>query len=1198
MNRSRLLTAALLVATCLTAHAADRLAEGWANPPESAKPRTWWHWMHGNITAEGITKDLEAMKRVGIGGATLFNASLAPKGPVNFFSPEWIRMVQHAMREADRLGLEMSMHNCEGWSSSGGPWVKPEQGMKMLVWSEVRVSPRSAPLVLPQPPTRLNTYRDIAVVAFPTPAPERIWLGDGEATITVNGQPLDNPQRLWDGDLSTGIDVPRTGPNGAGVVQIEWPSPRTIRQCAVESFPIRFRTVELQQSLDGVQWTTITRFGTPDGAFGGNRPGVQGGQPFDAVHTRFVRILLLDAAGEGGTLHLGELRIDNGARVRDIHTKTFCREAGLPAERDSRTVEADATIDPQSVLNLTGRLQPNGTLDWKPDRGDWTVIRFGWTPVGVNNHPASDAGRGLEVDKLDYAAVKAFYDVAVGTVTRAIGPLTGKTLRHILIDSYETGPQNWTQGFETYFATHAKYPITPWLPALTGRYVGDSVRTERFLWDFRKALGDRWIQVYYAYFKSLCHKDGMLLETEPYGGPFKTVLAAALTDVPMTEFWCGQADASRGALEVAGGAHIGGRNIVGAEAFTGSWDSWEYAPKDIRKLGDSAWAGGVNRFIFHTYAHQPDERLPGMALGPHGLHNQRHNTWFELTTGWNDYITRGQYLLQQGRFVADVLQLQEEGPLEGTAGPGLPAGYAFDPCVAPILMQARVSDGQIVLPSGMRYRLLIMPPSGRVSLATARKIAALVKAGACVYGQRPTETPGLTDAVNADRALRQLAAELWGASPAASGNRSVGNGRVLWGMPLGDALKALGVAPDVQPMGTFRHLLYLHRQRPDADIYFVSNQYPGAAQVDVAFRIVGRGVELWRADTGQIETVAEYRTEKTRTIVPLALEPGGSVFVVFRGKPTVANPVSSISARVTRRASSRRLPLEIIRGVYGIVDDPARRIDVTDTLRAQVLDNGIHVDATNTLFGSDPAPFVVKQLEVTYRLGDQTVTRRIAENGLLSIQPTQMTIRPIAVTQSGGRLMARIEAPGEYTLHRANGRSHTLRVDDMPEPITAAGPWRVRFTPGSDAPAEIVFDRLIDWAQHEQPGIRYYAGTAGYTTTIDVEPSALSSDRRWVLDLGDVSVMARVWVNDKPFGILWKAPFQTDVTEALRPGANTIRIEVTNNWVNGLIGDYRRPADQRRTWVPTQIYNADSPLQPSGLLGPVQLRPAVIRPLD
>lgn len=1197
MRGSRLLMAAVLIVTGLAVHA-DPLVDGWTSPPESAKPRTWWHWMHGNITAEGITKDLEAMKRVGIGGATLFNASLAPKGPVTFFSPEWIRMVQHTMREADRLGLEMSMHNCEGWSSSGGPWVRPEQGMKMLVWSERRVTPRSGKVTLPRPPTRLNTYRDIAVIAFPTPVTERAWLGDGEATITVNGQRIADAQRLWDGDLTTGIDVPRTGPNGAGVVQIEWPSPRTIRQCAVESFPIRFRTVELQQSADGVEWSTVTRFGTPDGAFGGNRPGVQGGQPFDEVRTRFVRILMLDPAGGGDTLHLGELRVDNGARVRDIHTKTMCREAGLPAERDARTVVTEAVIDPKSVLNLTNRLQPTGALDWKPEQGDWTVIRFGWTPIGVNNHPASDEGRGLEVDKLDYEAVKAFYDVAVGTVTRAIGPLTGKALRHILIDSYETGPQNWTQGFEQYFATHSKYPIHPWMPALTGRYVGDAARTERFLWDFRKALGDRWIQVYYAYFKSLCHKDGMLLETEPYGGPFKTVLAAALSDVPMTEFWCGQADAYRGALEVAGGAHIGGRNIVGAEAFTGSWDSWEYAPKDIRKLGDSAWAGGVNRFIFHTYAHQPDERMPGMALGPHGLHNQRHNTWFEWTTGWNEYITRGQYLLQQGRFVADVLQLQEEGTLEGTGGPGLPAGYAFDPCVVQILMQARVADGQIVLPSGMRYRLLIMPPSGRMSLRTLQKIEALVKAGASVYGQRPVETPGLTDSLNADMRLRQLAAGLWGANHAASGARTVGKGRVLWGMPLGEALKTIGVAPDVQPLTNFRHLLYLHRQMPGVDIYFVSNQYPGAAQIEVSFRVAGCGVELWHADTGQIQPVAEYRTEANRTIVPLALEPGGSVFVVFRGKPAVTNPVTSVTAQASRRQAANRLPLEIIKGVYGIVDDPVRRMDVTETLRRQVIDNGIHVDATNTLFGSDPAPLVVKQLEVTYRLGDQTFTRRIAENGLLSIQPTQQTIRPIAFKLSNNRLTAQIEAPGTYTVRRADGRSRTVRVDEMPSSIPVNGPWRVRFAPGSDAPSEIQFDSLVDWSRHELPGIRYFAGTASYTAAIDVAPSLLTADRRWVLDLGDVQVMARVWVNDKPLGILWKVPFQTDVTEALRPGTNTIRVEVTNNWVNGLIGDYQRPADQRRTWVPTQIYNAESPLQSSGLLGPVEIRPVLMLPVD
>ncbi len=1182
MTRTIIAAGLLLAVTGCTA--ADTLVTGWQKPPESAKPRTWWHWMNGNISKQGITRDLEAMHRVGIGGATIFQAALQePKGPVPFFSPQWHEMMLFAAQEAKRLGIELSMHNSDGWSSSGGPWVKPADAMKMLVFSEVHVTPGSGTVKLPKPYTRMNTYGDIAVVAFPTPAVERAQISSAKLTIPGSNTPITNANMLCDGDVNTTLAIPANRPDGGSELQIQFDQPTEIRQITLQHCMGVASSITLDVSKEDGSWENLGRW---NGNMSGDRPEWQGSWPIKPTTASHFRVVFNGPLG--GTARLGELQLNGGARVRDINIKSLSTHSNISARREIAVVKPGSAIPIDSVKDITHYMKPDGSLDWKPASGDWTVIRFGWSLISVTNHPATAEGVGLEVDKLSYQAVTDFYKVAVGTVVKNLGPLAGSTLKHILIDSYETGPQNWTQGFEDIFKTKNKYSIISWLPALTGRFVGDDEQTERFLWDFRKTVSDRWADVYYDAFRKLCHNDNMLMESEPYGdGPLNPVLEAGLSDIPMTEYWAGSDGYGEITYQVVSGAHVTGRNIVGAEAFTGG--GWEYGPFELKKLGDSQWCEGVNRYIYHTMAHQADEKLPGWTLGYFGTHFNRHNTWFNQTKSWNDYVSRSQYLLQSGHFVADVLELAEEGALDVTDNIGLPFGWRSDRIVAPFLMKATVKNGRIVMPTGMSYRLLMLPKSGRLSVSTLSKIQELVSAGATLLGLPPTETPGLEAYPKGDAQLKLIAQKVWGNSTVSKGvgQRKVGKGLVMWNMSVAQALQALKVDPDVQVIDNYNKVRYIHRRTADADIYFVCHSGQEPVQLQVAFRTAGKIPEYWYPDTGKMERATQYTSTKTTTSLPVRMDGTGSVFVVFRDKSKASAPVKAVKQNVTIKRVI--LPLTVLSARFGVLDDPTRYMDVTAEVTKKIVDNSLELTASNDTFGRDPAWMSAKQFSIKYKLGDEILEKTYSENNMVLIQTSGPKRDYAWVNADGAQKLTLVATePGSYEIALANGKTRDITVKSLPT-MTINTPWQVAFQPGWEAPASVVFDKLIDWSHSDDQGIKHYSGTAVYTTRFEVDQSMIGSNLDVYLNLGQVSMLAAVKINGKTLDTLWKPPFRVNVTDVVKPGSNSLEIAVTNTWVNQLIRDSQRPADQKKTWLTWQPYSSGSQLQASGLIGPVML---------
>lgn len=1315
------LCAALLLSGAAQA-ASPALEEGFAHPPDSARPHTWWHWLNGNVTREGITADLEAMQRVGVGGAQIFDVAPGiPAGRVDYMTPEWRAMVKHAVQEADRLGLELCIHNCAGWSSSGGPWITPQYAMQMVTVSEAEAKgPAHFATALPQPPTRLGYYRDIAVLAFPTPADEATVAAEAAPTVSTSAADLD-VGTAFSANPDTQVALPLRGVGESQYLQFEFPRPFTARGLSFIPGGRSGARGEVQVSDDGATFKKVADFGLPEPEITGARASLS----FAPVTGRFYR-LQFTRSGQVGGVVLSAIRLVAGFRLSNWAGKAGYFRMDDP-DPDTRSVPAEGLVKRDQILDLTGKMDATGTLTWDVPGGSWTILRLGYTPTGVGNEPASESGRGLECDKLSAEAMDVHFAGMLAKIIGDLGPLAGKTLNNVLIDSYEVGCQNWTLRFRQEFEKRRGYDPFPYLPVMTGRVIDSVDSSERFLWDLRRTLADLYADSYYGHLAELCHQHGMKLSTEPYGsGNFDCLQCGSRADIPMSEFWAGGGNDNQCSKLASSAAHVWGRKFVGAESFTAGPEQgrWLNHPYSLKPLGDLIYCGGVNRFIFHRYAQQPWLNLkPGMTMGPFGFEFERTVTWWDQGAAWLQYLARCQYLLQEGKFVADLCYLVSEGapndlPSRQALRPEPPTGYDYDGCEATALLTRMAArDGRLVLPDGMSYRVLVLPDGQTMTPELLRKVAELVRQGATIVGPKPLRSPSLRGQPDSDREVQALADEVWGPCDGKTvTEHACGKGSVIWGEALADVLQARGVGPDFQYTGLDKktNLVDIHRLAAGADVYFVSNQMRQVTTAECTFRGEGRLPELWHPDSGQIERAPVYRMKGGQTTVTLRFDPAGSVFVVFRKPAEGADPIVALqrdgasvyqpmrhtapkveirkavygvftveppgAVDVTRQlqalvrdgtltvradnsiagdpavdivkqlrveytangkqltkaigeGETLRLPeageqpgtLEIRRAVYGLPGfstepSPEPTVDVTAKLAAMVGPNGLSVVADNTLAG-DPAPEIVKQMRVDYLLDGKPYSRTVAENETLEIpdgtegegEYAQLPPPDIALSPEGGAVLTAWE-PGTYEADTARGRKLRATVGAVPPPVSVNGPWELRFPPKWGAPDKVTLPELVSWTDSEVPGVKYFSGTATYGKNFEVPKGLLAPGNVLVLDLGRVHEIAQVRLNGKDLGIVWKPPFEVNVTGLLKAGANRLDVQVTNLWPNRLIGDEQLPEDAdfapdgslrawpawllegkpcpsgRFTFATWKHYSKDSPLLESGLLGPVQVR--------
>jgi len=1075
--------------------ASTPLEEGFKNPPESAKPRTWWHWTNSNVTKQGITKDLEWMKRAGIGGMQLADVAFGQGQEVEekllFRSDEWLDAVRHAASEANRLNLEMAIFSSAGWSLTGGPWVKPEQAMKKLVWSDLNLKgPQNFSGKLPAPPANEGPvrnlsrggrgdnpepvfYRDFVVLAFPTPSDENC---NQPVPVATTGAGAIQTDALLDDDLNTSATLRSGGGKGVVWIQYSFDQPFTAQALTLANragIPVG----SLQVSDDGKNFRTIAVL--PGAQL--YRAGKVATTSFAPATAKYFKLEFTgapmkpnDVMAETNTLPdsaytFGEIKLYAGARINRWEDKAGFYHLFNYDPVASPDVPSSSSIDPATVINLSSLMSPDGSIQWKVPEGNWTIMRFGYSLTGARNRPAVPSGSGYEVDKLSAEHTKAYIEEYTKPLTKTLGSLYGKSLRYMMLDSWEAGMQNWTDNMLIEFKKRRGYDLTPYLPCMSGRVVGNSNTSDRVLWDFRRTLADMFAENHYAILADFLHTQGIKTYGEASGVSLEILEDALLckkqVDIPMGEFWNRALHPElmyyqdvRGA---ASASHIYGKELVAAEAYTGG--GYE-SPYTLKKIGDYWFTQGINRFVFHTSAHQPLDTKPGNTMV--GTHINRNISWAELAAPFTTYLARNSYMLQQGKFVADLIYLLDEGapstmPIWGSGlNPAPPEGYDFDYINADVLIN-RITvapDGRLTLPDGMSYALLILPNTNKMSLPVLVKIRDLVKDGAIVLGPKPECTPGLSGYPESEQQLKAIVTDIWGDLDGISRTRRVyGKGTVAWGTPVKTMLEMEGLKPDLdyeKPLDS--RINWIHRSAGEADIYFIVNSSDHVLDTKVRLRVTGKEAEVWDPATGKIQPATYSIAEKTTT-VPLHLSERQSVFVVLRNKASVAD---------------------------------------------QLL--------------SEPSIELISSI---------------------------------------------------------------------------SGPWEISFPSNLGAPEKIAVDKLESWTENSNPGVKYFSGTAVYTKTIQADKDWLQPDARIILDLGEVGDLAEVSVNGTFAGIVWKAPYQADLTGLLRKGPNTIEIKVTNQWTNRLIGDQNAaPGEQIfSTPAPMFRFRGGGTINPSGLMGPVKL---------
>jgi hypothetical protein len=979
----------------------EELRRGFAHPPDSAKLRCYWWWLNGNTTKETITRDLEQMKAKGFGGVLLVDANGSnqngnenvPAGPL-FGSPAWVKLYVHALKEAARLHLEVSLNITSGWNL-GGPDVKPEEASKVLTWSRSTVTGNTHfHMTLPDPPAQNGFYRRIAVLAYPL----------------------------------------RHGAELAG-------APESGRQ-PIRALPFKTASKE-------------TGFSMPD---------------------------------------------------------------STPLLEDYAEVEGEEDVELADVRDLSANVGNDGVLDWQAPAGEWEILRIGYTDSGARVSTSSGAWQGLAIDYLDHRAFDSYWRHTVEPLLAASKPYLGVSLKYLATDSWELGGTNWTEHFREEFRAHRGYDPLPWLPVVAGRIVKDRDSSNRFLSDLRRTVADLIVAEHYDVFARHARAYGLGIHPEsggPHGAPIDALETFRSVAFPQTEYWAEsnqhrtRDDERFFTKEGASAAHIYDKRLVAEEGMTSIGPQWsESLASDLKPSFDRALTEGMNRLVWHQFTSSPASfGLPGEEYFA-GTHLNPKVTWWSQGDAFFAYLNRGQFMLQQGEPVADLLyfygdQIPAFVRLKGDDPARVLPSYDYDVTDEDALLHTiRIDEGHLQSPGGIRYRALAMPASGRLSLSALQRIAAYVRAGGTVIGAEPSAPTGLVTIRNA-AAFRKLADAVWG--DCRNRSHAYGRGSIFCNADAHAVFAQLHITPDFQQSKGSPPLDFIHRRAGSTDIYFVRNGSARPAQAVVTFRVKGKEPELWDAVTGQITPQLIYDEDSTAgtTRLPLRLAPFGSVFAVFAEPATI---------RVT----------EITR-------------------------DGAALDPWGSPTGDLPL-----------------------------------------VTRCAGVLCLESENPGNYRVTLSGGRRLEASITAAEPAQVLAGPWTLTFQPGRGGPENpVAVAAPTDWSTSPDPAIRYFSGTATYTSQFSI--ADLARSQIVFLKLTSLHEICTVRVNGADAGTLWEERYRLDVTRYLHSGNNRIELQVTNLWPNRIIGDLQPGVTVRYTRTNIRAYTADSALLPSGLAGPVKL---------
>lgn len=891
------------------------VAAGFADPQDSTRTKVWWFHGETETTREGITADLEAYRRAGVGGVVYYDQVHNKKTPGVFeaMSSEWWDMLIFSAREAERLGLTFECHVSNGYVA-GGPWVTPDMGMQRLASTDTSVvGGRRVELKLPVP--KSSYYKDVAVLAFPV---QPSWNDDSRRTVPQISSNV--PTIDVDAVFAPGKNLTRMPSQNKGksvYIELDFGRDFTARSITYQVAPRGKATTsatnvpgapgdvfvgtgyqvlpplgQLEVSDDGVHYKPVCDLQPVYKAHSSWR---QKTVAFPAVTARYFRLNLHDWQTPDKPrldMQLGDVRLSSRACVDRWEEK-----AGLYSEY----IDPDCTpvytssevIDPSAIVDITRYFDEDGILRWDVPDGTWAVLRFSHVPTGSKTKHGRPNLMGLECDKMSAAAAELQWNHYFGAIADTLARHE-IVLQGMAMDSHEAGSQNWTPGFEQEFSRRRGYDMTKYLPVMAGYVVGSTQESDGFLYDVRRTIADLIADNYYATFDRLCRERGLDFTAQATGNALCIVAdpiqAKGRVSKPQGEFWAIHPDGNYDIKESSSAAHLYGKSIASGEAFTDAQFSHSLAY--IKSLADYAYCFGINEFVVCASAYQPwTDCIPGSTGGGRHYCLNRNNTFWEYSRGFWDYQSRSAYVMRQGRPVIDLaVYLGENAPVKILTYrlPDIPSGYDFDAFTSDALfsrMEAR--NGKVVLPDGMSYRMVVLPRNGEMTLASLKKIASFVKAGVPVYGPRPVGSPTRED-MGTETEYRKWVAVLWGDEDSPEGVHRYGKGSVYWGMPLTDAITAAGLIPDLaMEKGDVKSdkLYFAHRRLADADVYFLDNHTDVALADTFTFRSVRRAAELWNPVDGRRYALSPVSTDSVSMSLALRMFPRESYFIVLSDRP-------------------------------------------------------------------------------------------------------------------------------------------------------------------------------------------------------------------------------------------------------------------------------------------------------------------------
>lgn len=1138
MDKVRWIVYCLLFFIGQQAGAQEALESRWHTPPEESRSWVFWYWMQGAISEAGITADLEAMKEAGIAGAHLTPIKNVPEKPfiepvVEQLSPLWWQMVGHALREADRLGLKIAFHICDGFALAGGPWITPELSMQKVVWAETSFSGgKQVELRLPQPEAYEGYYHDIAVFAYPSLPGEGVSTRTQKPRVTVS---------VPDEDVSFLVDDV-----GKGSFRSE--TPCWIQYSFEEAFTCR--SIQIEGAGNNIQSQRFTIEVSDDGQHFRRHaklePPRQGWQNGDApmthsipeVTARYFRFAHDVAGTEPGSEDLDAAKWKQVLKVKRIHLFSAPRihqyegKNGETWRVSPRTTEAQVSeglsVRKDQLINITAHVDASGRLRWKAPAGQWTILRMGHTSTGHTN-ATGGKGAGLECDKFNPEAILLQFNSWFGEAIRLAGPeLRGNALSAMYIDSWECGSQNWSTVFPEEFKKRRGYDLLPYLPVMAGVPLESADVSERILYDLRQTIAELVVDKFYKVLQDELHRYGCAFHAECVS---PTMLSDGMmhhkyVDVPMGEFWLQSPthDKPNDMLDAISGARIYGKNIVQAEAFTQLRAMFDEHPGMLKTMQDRNYAMGINRMAYHVYVQNPWlDRKPGMTLDGIGLYFQRDQTWWKPGKAWVDYAQRCQALLQVGRPVVDLAvftgeELPRRAILPDRLVPFLPGIFGPERVEQERIRLANVGQPTRQMPVGVTHSANLALPEDWVNALRGYQY----------------------DSFNPDVLL---------------GAKVVGKQVVF---PSGAAYDIL-VIPGKHPM----------QPNPECMSMEVLGQL---------FRLVNEGATVL-VDEIPLHTpgFAAYPEEEARLkelIGDPALYKTGKqrVFPLGKGR-LVLLPYTDESFEALGIQQDFIAYDESGQYAPSVGYTHRREQDTDIYFVSNQYESPRHLQLSFRVQGKLPELWNPVSGEI--RKASQWECREGRTSLSLELDAAESVF---VVFREASELKAESRGSNRPVLK-------TVQV--------IQSPWSVAFDPESRGKSgPVAFPVLTDWSQDADEAVRHYSGTAVYRNRFKMKKSK-NQEQRTFLEIDEVYNLAEVKLNGIPCGVIWTKPYRVEIGHALKAGENLLEIAVTNTWANRIMGDEdfapdAYPAEQK-IWTNARYRLKEKVLVKSGLVGNVRV---------